>query len=102
MADAEKKFFNKIITGGETWCFACDPETMRQSSEWVGETSPRPKKPKFQRSHIKNMLIIFFNFQGIVHKEFIPEGKTVNSEFYKGVMDCLLKPPTKLQVFANF
>ena len=33
----------------------------------------------------------FFDSQGIVHKEFIPEGKTVNAEFYKGVMDCLLK-----------
>jgi hypothetical protein len=26
-----------------------------------------------------------------MHKEFIPEGKTVNPEFFKGVMDCLLK-----------
>jgi len=44
MADAEKNFLNKIITGDETWCFVYDPETKRQSSEWVGETSPRPKK----------------------------------------------------------
>jgi hypothetical protein len=26
-----------------------------------------------------------------VHKEFVPEGKTVNAEFYKGVMDRPLK-----------
>ena len=26
-----------------------------------------------------------------MHKEFIPEGKTVNAEIYKGVMDRLLK-----------
>jgi hypothetical protein len=26
MADADKNLFNKIITGNETWCFACDPE----------------------------------------------------------------------------
>jgi len=32
-------FFNKIITGDETLCFVCDPETKRQCSEWVGETS---------------------------------------------------------------
>jgi hypothetical protein len=25
------------------------------------------------------------------HKDFVPEGKTVNAEFCKGVMDCLLK-----------
>jgi hypothetical protein len=37
------------------------------------------------------MLIIVFDSQGVVHKEFVPEGKTVNAEFYKGVMDCLLK-----------
>jgi hypothetical protein len=47
MADADKNFFNKIIMGDETWCFAYDPETKRQSSEWVGETSLRPKKTKF-------------------------------------------------------
>ena len=40
MADADKIFFNKIITRDETWCFAYDPDTKRQSSEWVGETSP--------------------------------------------------------------
>ena len=125
MADADKNFCNKIITGDETWCFACDTETKRQSSEWAGETSPRPKKLKLQRSRIKTMLIIFFfDSQGVVHKEFVPEGKTVNAEFYKGVMDRLLKciqrvrpdafrsrdffllhdnaPPTKLQLFPNF
>ena len=59
MAHADIIFLNKIIMGDETWCFACDPETKRQSSDWVRETSPRPKKLKFQRSCIKNMLIIF-------------------------------------------
>jgi len=44
MTDADKNIFNKIITGNGTWCFACDPETKRQSSEWVGETSSGPKK----------------------------------------------------------
>jgi hypothetical protein len=79
------------MAGDETWCFAYDPETKRQSSECVGEICRRPKELKFQRSRIKTMLIIFFDSQGAVHKEFVPEGKTVNAEFYKGVMDRLLK-----------
>ena len=37
------------------------------------------------------MLIFFFDSQGVLHKEFVPEGKTVNAEFYKEVMDGLLK-----------
>jgi len=91
IADVDKNFFNKIIMENKSWCFAYDPKTKRQSSEWVDEKSPWLKKLKFQRSHIKTMLIIFFfDSQGIVHKEFIPEGKTVNAEFYKGVMDCIL------------
>jgi hypothetical protein len=63
LADADKNFLNKIITGYETWCFAYDPVTKRQSSEWVGETSPWPKKLKFHRSRIKTMLIIFFRLK---------------------------------------
>jgi len=37
------------------------------------------------------MLTNFFDSQGVLHKEFVPEGKTINAEFYKGVMDRLLK-----------
>jgi hypothetical protein len=75
----------------ETWCFAYDSETKRQSSEWVRETSPRQKKLKSQWSHIKNMLIKFFHSQGAVRKEFVREGKTLNAEYFKGLMDRLLK-----------
>jgi len=37
------------------------------------------------------MLIHFFESQGVELKEFVPEGKKVDAEFYKGVMDHLLK-----------
>ena len=59
MADADKNVLNKIITGDETCCFANDPKSKRESSEWVGEASPRQKELKFQLSRIKTILIIF-------------------------------------------
>ena len=43
-ADRDPDFFKKIVTGDKTWRFAYDPTTKRQSTVWVGETSPRPKK----------------------------------------------------------
>jgi hypothetical protein len=74
--------------------------------------------------HQDHVDIFVFDSQGVVHKEFVPEGKTVNAEFYKVVMDRLLKlihwvrpaafcsrffscctimrPHTKLQVLASF
>ena len=123
MADADN-FFNKIITVDVTWCFAYNPETKRLSSQWVREISSRPKKLKFQRSHIKTMWMICFDSLGVLHKEFVPEGKTVNTEFYKEkwIASCrafnefvqqrstleirssctIMDPPTKLQDFPNF
>jgi hypothetical protein len=47
-ADCDPDFFKKTVTGDETWCFACDSTTNRQSDAWVGETSPRPKNSYFR------------------------------------------------------
>jgi len=33
MVDEDKNFFNKIIMGNETWCFAYYPETKQQIVE---------------------------------------------------------------------
>ena len=44
----------------------------------------------FQKSCVKTMLVIFFNWQGVIHKEFVPDGETINAVDYKGVMERLL------------
>ena len=88
--DSDSDFFKKMLTGDETWCFAYDPTTKRQSAACVGETSPRPKKLRVQKSRVKAMLVIFFDWQGVIHKEFVPEGETINAVYYKGVMERLL------------
>jgi len=60
---------------------AHDPETKRQSAEWVGENTPRFRKLRFQ-NRIK-MILIFFDQQGVVHKKFVKERCTINAEYYK-------------------
>jgi hypothetical protein len=47
-------------------------------------------------------LIKFFNYQSVAHKEFVPEEKTVNAEFYKGVMDHLLKRTERVRPAAFY
>jgi len=90
MTNVGKTFLDKVITGDESWCFAYDPETKRQSSEWVDEHSQRPKKMPFQKSKVKTILIVFFDSQGIAHKESVQEGCSVNAEYCKDVLDRLI------------
>jgi hypothetical protein len=47
--------------------------------EWKIPNSPNLRKA---RSKVKSMLIIFIKIKGIVHKEFILAGQTVNSAHY--------------------
>jgi hypothetical protein len=37
------------------------------------------------------MFIAFFDAQGVIHSEFVPEGQTVNGQSYLDVMERLLK-----------
>jgi transposase len=35
------------------------------------------------------MLVVFFDWQGVIHKEFITEGETINAVYYKGAIRCV-------------
>jgi hypothetical protein len=82
----DSNFISNIITGDETWVYGYDPETRQQSSQWKSPNSPRPKKVRQIRSNIKSMLIVFSDIQGIVHKEIVPFGQTVNGKLYCEVL----------------
>ena len=47
------------------------------------------KKTRQVRSHVKVMLTVFFYSEGVVHYEFLPQGRTVNTEYYLEVMQPL-------------
>ena len=40
-------------------------------------------------SKIKGMLVSFFDWKGIVHREFVPRGQMVNKQLYQEVFMCL-------------
>ena len=80
--EREPEFFSRVIRGDESWILEYDPETKRQSRECHTANSPRPKIARMSKSKIKSMLIFFYS-QGIVHKEFVPPGQTVNQTFYR-------------------
>ena len=86
--ESDPNFLSKVITGDESRCYGCDPDTKQASSHWMTPTSPRPKKRRQVMSNVKTTLIVFFFFdvRGIVHREFVPPGQNVNHEFYLEVL----------------
>jgi len=85
----DPSFMSRVITGDESWVYGYDPESKQQSSQWKSPGSPRLKKARQSHSAIKSMLIMFFDIRGIVHHEFVPQGQTVNAQFYCSVLHCL-------------
>jgi len=83
------QILSKVVTRDETWCYSYKPETKQASSQWKTLNSPKPKKARQVQSNVKIMLISFFYANGIVHKEFVPPGQTVNQQFYLEVLKRL-------------
>ena len=67
------------------------PPNDRVQSGW-GKTLQN-KRNRFKKSRVKTMLFFFFfpDAEGVIHREFVPEGQKANAEFYVGVLDRLLK-----------
>ena len=85
-ANGNENFLKNIITGDETWVYECDVQTKIQSSQWMGKVSHRIKKARMSRSKIKVVLVVFFDWKGIVHHEFVPRGQMVNKQLYQEVL----------------
>jgi len=86
-----------VITGDEIWIFEYDPESKRQSKEWHTSSSARPKKARRGKSKIKSMLICFFDSEGIVHTEFVPQGHTVNQFYCREILERLRKSVVRVR-----
>ncbi|UYV63722.1 hypothetical protein LAZ67_2005429 [Cordylochernes scorpioides] len=87
----DPNLLQRVITGDEAWVYGYDEETKAQSSQWKLPHEPRPKKARQVRSNVKFLLTVFFDCRGVVHHEFLPQGRTVNKEYYLQVMRNLRK-----------
>ncbi|XP_078050780.1 histone-lysine N-methyltransferase SETMAR-like [Augochlora pura] len=76
----------RVTTSDESWVYGHDVETKAQSSQWKSPGEPRPKKARQVCSNVKVLLTVFFDYHGVVHRVFLPQGRTVNKEYYLEVM----------------
>lgn len=91
----DQTFIESIVTGDESWIYGYEPETKRQSLEWRGKMSPVKKIARMSKSKVKCMLVTFFDFKGLIHHEFIPEGQTINQHVYLDILSRLFEKMRK-------
>jgi len=95
-------FLRSIVTMDESWVLYATPETKQQSMQWVAKGSNPPVKAKVVGSQKKIMLVAFFDVDGMVYQHYVPQGTTINSEYYCEVLRTFLrhlrdKRPEKIQ-----
>jgi histone-lysine N-methyltransferase SETMAR len=86
-ASGDPESLKTVFTGDETWVYGYELEMKLQ---WKHSSSPRPKKIERVQSKVKVLLTVFFDYRGIVHHSYAPEGQTINEEYYLEVIRHLL------------
>jgi len=88
----QAKSVYSIVTGDESWIYCYEPESKRQSAQWIFEDEEKPTKVKRGRSTGKKMVASFFGRTGHVATIPLEDRRTVNAEWYTTI--CL---PTVFQ-----
>ena len=87
----EKDYLKRIVTGDESWFHFYEPESKFQSSKWKRKDKVPPIKAKSVPSAGKRMVTIFWDYEGILQIEWLPEKTTINSDYYITILRNLRK-----------
>ena len=79
-------FLSQLVAMDETWLYRYDPETKQQSMEWRHSGSPSPKKSRVEKSAGKFLASIFWDQDGILLINYLPNGQTINVEYYSSLL----------------
>jgi len=80
--DKGDAFLKSVVTTDETWVHYFIPESQQSSREWRHTSSPKPKRAWRSRSAGKVMAMFFWDWQGVIHVDFLTDARTVNAAYY--------------------
>ncbi len=79
---ANRDYLRSIITMDESWFFCYDPMSKQSSSEWIPPGGQRAQIPRHEHATLKVMLSIFWDCDGVIMKEFIPDGLGIDAQLH--------------------
>ena len=80
MFNDDPDFLIKIIVSGESWVCDYDIETKSQQSLWKRSEELKPNKARQVQSNVKVSFTVFFDYNGMVYREFLSQGFTSNKD----------------------
>ena len=83
--DEGDAFLKSVVTTDETWVHYFIPESQQSSREWRHTSSPKPKSRR-SRSAGKVMATFFWDWQGVIHVDFLTDARTVNAAYYSDLL----------------
>jgi hypothetical protein len=87
-----EQLLNRTVAIDETWIRDFEPQLKSQSSQWKHATSPRPKKCCHQQLKVKLMMIIAYDYNGVIATERVPLGSIVAAAYYRKFLHDVLCP----------
>ncbi|CAF1237776.1 unnamed protein product [Didymodactylos carnosus] len=73
----DDRFWKRIVTSDEKWIFLVNHNRQKQ---WVPQGQDPPSVPRQDRFGKKVMICVWWNFEGVLHFELVPNGRAVNAE----------------------
>jgi len=79
-------FLSRLVAMDETWLYHYDSETKQQTMEWRHSGSPVPKKFRMQKFSGKVLASNFWDQDGKLLSDYLPNAQTINVEYYSSLL----------------
>ena len=81
-AENDRSFLKKVIAEDECWLYTYEERTGEENRQWcIADEPPRPE-PHQKLHEEKTMLVLFFDYNGPLVIDFVPQKQRINSGYY--------------------
>ena len=80
----DDRFIRRIVTCDEKWVYFGNPDKQNQWLDPGQMSKPVAKRDRFSR---KALLCVWWNFEGVIHFELVPNGRTIDADLYCAQLD---------------
>ena len=82
LAEKDSNFLRKVIAEDECWLYTYEERTDGERYQWCSvDESPQPE-PRQKLHEEKTMLVLFFDHNGPLVIDFVPQKQRINSDYY--------------------